>query len=128
MVCFDLPVKRCEQDRAWLSQPLLLSSMQNLKVWKSGRLIVTPNFHTSQYGRELVRVCQHSILETCAYQLRIYKSAFYSCNFHIFRLFGFGKEEVDVYRFMSKKFIALFVYLSFALSSLFLPQKCVVLF
>ena len=41
MVCFDLPVKRCERDRAWLSQPLLLSSMQNLKVWKSGRLIVT---------------------------------------------------------------------------------------
>ena len=29
MVCFDLHVKRCEQDRAWLSQPLLLSSMQN---------------------------------------------------------------------------------------------------
>ena len=29
------------------------------------------------------------------------KSAFYSYNFHIFRLFGFGKEEVDVYRFMS---------------------------
>ena len=41
MVCFDLPVKRCERDRAWLSQPLLLSSMQNLKVWISGRLIVT---------------------------------------------------------------------------------------
>ena len=41
MVCFDLPVKRCERDRAWLSQPLLLSSMQNLQVWKSGRLIVT---------------------------------------------------------------------------------------
>ena len=41
MVCFDLPVKRCERERAWLSQPLLLSSMQNLKVWKSGRLIVT---------------------------------------------------------------------------------------
>ena len=38
MVCFDLPVKRCERDCAWLSQPLLLSSMQNLKVWKSGRL------------------------------------------------------------------------------------------
>ena len=36
------------------------------------------------------------------------KSAFYSYNFHIFRLFGFGKEEVDVYRFMSKQFIALF--------------------
>ena len=36
MVCFDLPVKRCERDRAWLSQPLPLSSMQNLKVWKSG--------------------------------------------------------------------------------------------
>ena len=29
-------------------------------------------------------------------------------NFHIFRLFGFGKEEVDVYRFMSKQVIALF--------------------
>ena len=29
------------------------------------------------------------------YQLRIYKSAFFSYNFHIFRLFGFGKEEVD---------------------------------
>ena len=28
------------------------------------------------------------------------KSAFYSYNFHIFRLFGFGKEEGDVYRFM----------------------------
>ena len=40
------------------------------------------------------------ILETSAYQLRIYKSAFYSYNFHIFRLFGFGKEEGDVYRFM----------------------------
>ena len=25
MVYFDLPVKRCEQDPAWLSQPLLLS-------------------------------------------------------------------------------------------------------
>ena len=35
-------------------------------------------------------------------------SASYSYNFHIFRLFGFGKEEVDVYRFMSKQFIALF--------------------
>ena len=35
-------------------------------------------------------------------------SAFYSYNFHIFRLFGFGKEEVNVYRFMSKQFIALF--------------------
>ena len=28
------------------------------------------------------------------------KSAFYSYNFHIFRLFGFSKEEGDVYRFM----------------------------
>ena len=28
------------------------------------------------------------------------KSAFYSYNFHIFRLFVFGKEEGDVYRFM----------------------------
>ena len=62
------------------------------------------------------------------YQLRIFKSAFYSYNFHIFRLFGFGKEEGDVYRFMSKQFIALFVYLSFSLSSLFLPKRCVVLF
>ena len=35
-------------------------------------------------------------------------SAFYSYSFHIFRLFGFGKEEVDVYRFMSKQFILLF--------------------
>ena len=34
------------------------------------------------------------------YQLRIYKSAFYSDNFHIFRLFGFGKEEGDAYRLM----------------------------
>ena len=34
MVCFDLPVKRSERDRAWLSQPLLLSSMRNLKVRK----------------------------------------------------------------------------------------------
>ena len=41
MVCFDLPVKRCERDRAWFSQPLLLLLMQNLKVCKSGRLIVT---------------------------------------------------------------------------------------
>ena len=41
-------------------------------------------------------------------QLRIYKSAFYSYNFYIFRLFEFGKEEVDVYRFMSKQVIALF--------------------
>ena len=41
MVCFDLPVKRCERDRAWLSQLLLLSSMQKLNVWKSGRLSVT---------------------------------------------------------------------------------------
>ena len=79
-------------------------------------------------GRNRYKPCQHSILETCAHQLRIYKSAFYSYNFHIFRLFGFGKEEVDVYRFMSKQFIALFVYLSFALSSLFLPKTCVVLF
>ena len=38
MVCFDLPVKR---DRAWLSQPLLLPLIENLKVCKSGRLIVT---------------------------------------------------------------------------------------
>ena len=45
---------------------------------------------------------KRSILEICAYQLRIYKSwsAFYSYNFHIFRLFGFGKEEGDVYRFL----------------------------
>ena len=55
---------------------------------------------THRNGRELVRVCQHSILETCAYQLRIYKLAFYSYNFHIFRLFGFAREEGDVYRFM----------------------------
>ena len=33
-----------------------------------------------------------------------------------------------MYHFLSKQFIALFVYLSFALSSLFLPPKCVVLF
>ena len=56
------------------------------------------HFHTS-HGRELVRVCQNSILETCAYQLRTYKSAFYSYNFQ-FRLFRFGKEEGDVSRFM----------------------------
>ena len=42
------------------------------------------------------------------YQLKIYKSGFYSYNFHIFRLIGFGKEKVDVHRFMSKQFIALF--------------------
>ena len=47
MVCFDLPVKRCERDRAWLSQLLLLSSMQNLQVWKSGRLIVTSKFKSA---------------------------------------------------------------------------------
>ena len=41
----------------------------------------------------------------------IYKSAFYSYNFHIFRLFGFGKEEVDVNRVMSKQFTALFASL-----------------
>ena len=34
------------------------------------------------------------------YCCRIYKSTFYCYNFHMFRLFGFGKEEVDVYRFM----------------------------
>ena len=28
------------------------------------------------------------------------KSAFYSYNFHIFRSFGFGKEEGHVYHFM----------------------------
>ena len=68
------------------------------------------------------------LLEQQKQDSHVYKSGFYSYNFHIFRLFGFGKEEVDVFRFMSKQFIALFVYLSFALSSLFLPQKCVVLF
>ena len=26
MVCFDLHVKRCERDRAWLSQPLLVNA------------------------------------------------------------------------------------------------------
>ena len=61
------------------------------------------HFHTSQWTRTRVRGCRHSILETCAYQSRIYKSAFYSYNFHIFRLFGFDKDEVDVYRFMSKQ-------------------------
>ena len=74
----------------------LFTSKQNLSIF------------THRNRRELVRVCQHSILETCADQLRIYKSAFYSYNFYIFRLFGFGKEKVDVYRFMSKLFIALF--------------------
>ena len=49
---------------------------------------------------DCARTCQHSILEACAYQLRIYKSVFYSYNFNIFRLPVFGKEEVDVYRFM----------------------------
>ena len=51
---------------------------------------------------------------TSAYQLRIYKSAFYSYNFYIFRLFGFGKEKVDVYRFTTKQFIALFAGLPVA--------------
>ena len=37
MVCLDLPVKQCERDPAWLSQPLLLSSMhaefECLEIW-----------------------------------------------------------------------------------------------
>ena len=60
------------------------------------------HFHISPWTRPHQSL-SHSILETCAYQFRIYKSAFYSYNFHIFHLFGFGKEEVDVYQFMSKQ-------------------------
>ena len=48
---------------------------------------------------KLVRVCptfDSRILE----DMCLRKSAFYSYSFHIFRLFGFGKEEGDVYRFM----------------------------
>ena len=41
MFCSDLPVKRCEGDRAWISQLLLLFLMQHVKVCNSGRLIVT---------------------------------------------------------------------------------------
>ena len=63
MVCFDLPVKRCERDRVWLSQPLLLSSMQNLKVWKSGRLIVTCLSHDHQ--RCVTHVFMHVLI--CRY-------------------------------------------------------------
>ena len=68
MVRFDLPVKRCERDRAWLSQPLLLSSMQNLKVWKSGRLIVTSKFKsalvtiTSDASYMYVLICRYCFL------------------------------------------------------------------
>ena len=35
----DLPVKRCEGDRAWLSWFLRLFLMQHVKVYKSGRLL-----------------------------------------------------------------------------------------
>ena len=68
MVCFDLPVKRCERDRAWLSQPLLLSSMQNSNVWKSGRLIVTSKFKsalvtiTSDASYMYVLICRFCFL------------------------------------------------------------------
>ena len=58
------------------------------------------HFHTSRAMDANSSESVNSILETCAHQLRIYKSAFYSYNFRIFRLFGFGKEEGDVYRFM----------------------------
>ena len=40
-VCSNLSVKRCEGDRDWLSQLLLLFLMQYVKVCKSGQLIVT---------------------------------------------------------------------------------------
>ena len=46
MVCSDLPVKRCERDRAWLSQPLLLSLKHYLKVFKSG-LKLSASFRSS---------------------------------------------------------------------------------
>ena len=37
--CSDLPVKRCEGDRAWLSWFLRLFLMQYVEVCKSGRLL-----------------------------------------------------------------------------------------
>ena len=54
MVWFDLPVKRCERDRAWLSQPLLLSSMQ-----KSGSALVTI---TSDASYMYVLICRYCFL------------------------------------------------------------------
>ena len=60
MVCFDLPVKRCERDHAWLSQPLLLSSMQNLKVWKSGRFALVTI--TSDASYMYVLICRYCFL------------------------------------------------------------------
>ena len=46
-VCSNLSVKRCEGDRDWLSQLLLLFLMQYVKVCKSGQLIVTSYFKVS---------------------------------------------------------------------------------
>ena len=91
---------------------------------------------THRNRRELVRVCQHSILETCAYQLRIYKSALYSYNFYIQlqKLQSFGYLDLVKRRLMcivlcpNSSLHCLPVYLSFALSSVFLPPKYVVLF
>ena len=62
MVCFDLPVKRCERDRAWLSQPLLLSSMQKLKVWKSGRFKSAFVTITSDASDMYVLICRYCFL------------------------------------------------------------------
>ena len=56
------------------------------------------HFHTSQWTRTRQSLSTFDSRDMCV-PVRIYKSAFYSYNFHIFRLFGFGKEG-DVYRFM----------------------------
>ena len=88
------------------------------------------HFHTSQWTRTRQSLSTFGSRDICVpFKDLYYKSAFYSYNFHIFRLFGFGKEKVDVYRFMSKQFIALFAGLLVLCSIQFIsPQKCVVLF
>ena len=73
--------------------------------WSSNWRLITEDqhFHTSRWTRPR-HVQSVNILETFlnAYQFRIYKSAICSYNFHIFRFLGFGKGEIDGYRFMSK--------------------------
>ena len=69
MVCFDLHVKRCDRDRGWLSQTLLLSSMQNLKVWKLWTIncdVLIEKCFSHDHQRCVIHVCINlSILFSC---------------------------------------------------------------
>ena len=72
----------------------ILYLLRSLYLHPNINLSLNLSIFTHRSGRELVRVRQHSILEACAYQLRIYKSAFYSYNFHSFVYLDLEKKRV----------------------------------